>query len=86
MQPGQLLAQRLRGGIGIEPQPSIHGGPGRRQDLGGRRIRVLVRVELDQALDLRLFARDVGVQSPHERADQRLQLRIQLWSLMTGWS
>ena len=74
MQPGQLLAQQLGRGIGIKPQPPIHRGPGCRQDPGRRRIRVLVRVELDQALDLRLFTGDVGLQAPHEGADQQLRV------------
>jgi hypothetical protein len=74
MQPGQFVAEQLGRGIGIKAQPSIYRGPNCRQDAGRGRIRILVRVELDQALNLRLFTGDIGIQSAHEGADQQFQV------------
>ena len=66
----QLFTQRLRRRIGIKPQSSIHRGLDRLQHLGGGRVRVLVRVKLDEAFDPRLLARDIGVKPADEGTDE----------------
>jgi len=70
MQLRQLHPQFFRRGIGIQPQPSVRRRPDRRQHARRRRIRIFVRVELDQPLDLRLLPRHVCVQVVNQRTDQ----------------
>jgi len=66
----QLRAQPFRGGIGVQPQPLVGTRTNCPQDCGGWRVGIFVRVELDQSLDLRLFARDIFVQIAHQRPNQ----------------
>jgi hypothetical protein len=70
MQLRQLFPQSFRRRIRIQPQPAIHRRLDRRPHLRRRGIRILVGVKLDQAFDLRLLARCIGVQLAHQRTDQ----------------
>jgi hypothetical protein len=56
-------------------QPPIHRRLDRRQHFGRWRIRIFVCVEFDQPVDFRLFARHIGVQMLHQRADQFFGIR-----------
>src|SRR5213080_4118245 len=76
MEHGQLFAQRLSGWVWVQTQPRI----GRRFDgpkhASRWRIGILVRVQLDQPLDLRLLARNVRMQSADERTNQPAAVRF----------
>ena len=70
VQPRQLRTQHFRRGIGIQPQPSVHGGLHRAQHFRRGRIRILIRVQLDEARNFRLLARHIRVQAVNQRTDQ----------------
>ena len=56
MELRKSLAQGVGGGVGIEPQPAIHGGANGPKHAWRWRVGVFIRVELDQPLDFRLLA------------------------------
>jgi hypothetical protein len=66
----ELFAKQLCRGIGIKPQPPIHRLLDRSKNLGRWGERILIGVELDEALDLWLLARNVRMQVANQRADQ----------------
>src|SRR5258707_69133 len=70
VKPRQAVAERLGRGVGIEAEAAgdrvFHGA----QHPGRGRVRVLVRVELDEPRDFRLLAGHVRVEPPHEGADE----------------
>ena len=66
----KLFPQRLRRRIRIQPQPLIGCSFNRLQNRARWRVWVFVSVQLDQTLDLWLFARNVRVQVSHQRADE----------------
>ena len=66
----QGLPQGRRQGIWIEPQAVGRLGPDRPQGAGGGAEGALVGVELDQPLDARLLARDIGLQPVHPGAPE----------------
>ena len=49
--------------------------------VGGRRLRILARVEIDQPFDLWLLARHVGAQLAHERTNERTVDRHEIQEL-----
>ena len=56
----ELLPQRARRRVRIQPQPAVNCRPHRRQHCRRRRVRIFIRVELDQAGHLRLLAGHVA--------------------------
>ena len=55
-------------GVGVQAQPVVGGVTDRLQRAGRRAVRVFVGVELDQALNLRLFAGHIGLEVVNDRA------------------
>jgi hypothetical protein len=70
MEARQPLAERLRGRVRVQPQPVVGRLPNGRQHERRGGIGVLVRVEFDEPLDLRLFTGHVGMEPTDEWADE----------------
>src|SRR6185369_875441 len=76
----QLFTQGLGARVGIEAQAFVNSRANRAQDFRGRGIRILVRVQLDEALDFRLFTRDIRVQFADQWTNQTK--RILHWRIV----
>jgi len=70
----QFFTERLRGRVWVKSKAAVESGADGRENFGGRRKRVFVGVEFDQAFDLWLFAGSVGGQLLDQGADFGLRI------------